>query len=176
MAKAEYRRALASAVKEYEQLKTQRDAVDTRLAQLRQIISTLGSLCELPSARAASPELGLTDAIRSVLRASMAGLTALEVRDRIGAFGIDLAVYSNPLASIHIVLKRLTTSGQVWSYRAPGGKRAYAWKRAAVPYAVHHPEQARMVVTGGLSWPGATEVLLKALRDQKKATKAKKER
>lgn len=173
MAKTDYRRALESAIKEYEGLKTQRDAVETRLAQLRQIISTLGPLCDLPAAPDAQPELGLTDAVRSALRASMPGLTPVEVRDRLGAFGIDLGTYSNPLASIHIVLKRLTTGGEIWSYRAPDGKQTYVWKRAAVPYAVHDPEQARTIVTGGLMWPGATEVLLKPLRDKKKPKKDK---
>jgi len=173
VAQTDYRRALESAIKEFERLKAQNEAVETRLAQLRQIISTLGTLCDLPAAPVAPPELGLTDAVRSVLRASVAGLTPVEVRDRLGSFGIDLAVYSNPLASIHIVLKRLTTGGELWSYRAPGGKQTYVWKRAAVPYAVHDPGQARTIITGGLTWPGATEVLLKPLRDKKKPRKEK---
>jgi hypothetical protein len=169
----DYRRALEAAIKEYEGLKAQRDAVETRLAQLRQIISTLSQLCDLPAAPEAPPELGLTAAVRSVLRASMAGLTPVDVRDRLGSFGIDPAAYSNPLASIHVVLKRLTAAGELWSYRTPDGKQTYVWKRAAVPYAVHDPEQARTIVTGGLMWPGATDVLLKPLRDKKKPKKEK---
>jgi hypothetical protein len=101
----------------------------------------------------------------------MSGLTPVDVRDRLGAFGIDPAVYSNPLASIHVVLKRLAAGGEVWSYRAPDGKQTYVWKRAAVPYAVRDPEHARTIVTGGLMWPGATDVLLTSLRDKKKPKK-----
>jgi hypothetical protein len=169
----DYRRALESALKEYEQLQAQHEATETRLAQLRQIISTLGVLCDLPATATAPPELGLTDAVRSVMRASMAGLTPVEVRDRIGSFGIDLVAYSNPLASIHIVLKRLTAGGELWSYRTSDGKQTYVVKRAAVPYAVRDPEQARTIVTGGLTWPGATEVLLKQLRGKKKPKREK---
>jgi hypothetical protein len=40
-------------------------------------------------------------------------LTALEVRDRLSAIGVDLEKHSNPLASIHTVLKRLHEAGEL---------------------------------------------------------------
>jgi hypothetical protein len=149
VARTDYRRALESAIKEYERLKAERDAVETRLAQLRQIIAGLGPLCELPSKNAPPPlELGLTDACRSALRASMSGLTAGDVRERIGGLGIDSDGYSNLLASIHIVLKRLVASGEVFSYRGRDGKPVYAWKRPAIPIAVSDHEQWKAFFTG----------------------------
>lgn len=157
MAKREYRRALESAIKEYDRLKTERDAVETRLAQLRQIIAGLGPLCDLRAERAPSLDLGLTDACRSALRASASGLTASEVRERIGGLGIDPQRYSNPLASIHSVLKRLVAGGEAFTYRGRDGKPVYAWKRPVVPIAVSDHEQARALVTGGLLWPGLPE-------------------
>jgi hypothetical protein len=173
MGKAEYRRALESAIKEYERLKNERDALETRLAQLRQTIAGLGPLCELPSRNAPPPlELGLTDACRSALRASMAGLSAAEVRDRIGGLGIDLERYSNLLASIHIVLKRLVAAGEAFSYRGRDGKPVYAWKRAAIPIAVTGHEQAHALVTGA-TWPALTEALTAPGRRKIKAKKEK---
>jgi hypothetical protein len=157
----DYRRALEAAIKEYDQLKAQRDAVETRLAQLRSIISNLGALCGLPAERRPSPDLGLTDACRSALRASLGGLTAAQVRERLASLGIDSDQYSNLLASVHVVLKRLVAAGEVWTYKAKDGKQVYAWKRAAVPYAVNNPELATAIVTGGLMWPGAAEVEVK---------------
>lgn len=153
MARTDYRRALESAIKEYERLKTQRDAVETRLAQLRQTIAGLGPLCDLPADSSPSLELGLTDACRSALRASVSGLTPGEVRERIGGLGIDLERYSNLLASIHIVLKRLVAAGEAFTYRGRDGKPVYAWKRPAIPFAVSDPEQAKALVTGGMMWP-----------------------
>lgn len=167
MAKAEYRRALESAIKEYERLKTQRDAVETRLAQLRQIIAGLGPLCELPARSAPPLELGLTDACRSALRASMSGLTASGVRERIGGLGINLDRYSNPLASIHIVLKRLVAAGEAFTYRGRDGKAIYAWRRPAIPIAVRDQEQATVLFRSGLTWPGLTEFPTR--RDRRKA-------
>jgi hypothetical protein len=95
------------------------------------------------------------------LRASLGGLTAAQVRERLASLGIDSSQYSNLLASIHIVLKRLAAAGEIWSYKAKDGKQVYAWKRAAVPYAVSDPELAHAIVTGGLMWPGAVEVHVK---------------
>ncbi|HEX2343778.1 MAG TPA: hypothetical protein VHI98_25130 [Vicinamibacterales bacterium] len=171
MGQAEYRRALEAAIKEYERLQSERDAVETRLAQLRQIIAGLGPLCELPSRRTPPPELGLTDACRSALRASLAGLTAGDVRERIRGLGIDLDSYSNPLASIHIVLKRLVASGEAFTYRGRDGKPVYAWKRPAIPIAVTGHEHAHALVTG-VSWPGLTEFLI---APERRKIKTKKE-
>lgn len=181
MTHKDYRRALEAAIKEYERLKTRHDAVETRLAQLRQTIATLGALCNLPGEHMDPPELGLTDACRSVLRASLSGLSAAEVRDRLGALGIDPARYSNPLASIHIVLKRLATAGEIWSYRGRDGKPTYAWKRAAIPFAVSDPKLATAIVTGGLLWPGlpraesrdAKEIPVRPLRGKRNRKKEK---
>jgi hypothetical protein len=43
------------------------------------------------------------------------------------AKGFDFSRYSNPLASIHVVLQRLVKSGQVKSVPRKAGKKAYQW-------------------------------------------------
>jgi hypothetical protein len=51
------------------------------------------------------------------------------VRDRIKAIGFDLSKYSNDLAAIHTILKRLNESGEL-RFVARGGetsKHAYIW-------------------------------------------------
>src|SRR4051812_9646629 len=92
----DYRSALESAIKEYEALGEQRREIDTRLAQLAQTISTLSRLLGLPSA----PPMSITDAVRLALRGGRP-MTALEVRERLLAIGVDLSGYSNDLAVIH---------------------------------------------------------------------------
>ena len=174
MVRTDYRRALESAIKEYERLKAGRDAVETRLAQLRQTIAGLGPLCDLPAESAPSLELGLTDACRSALRASVSGLTPGEVRERIGGLGIDLERYSNLLASIHIVLKRLVAAGEAFTYRGRDGKPVYAWKRPAIPFAVSDPEQAKALVSGGMMWPGLPEFPIPPGRRKARIKRAEK--
>jgi len=43
------------------------------------------------------------------------------------AKGFDFSNYSNPLASVHVVLRRLVKSGKVKSVPQKGGKKAYQW-------------------------------------------------
>ena len=108
MSTDDYRRALEAATREYERAIADRAALDDRLAQLKQTIGTLTKLCGyVPSV-----SWGLTDACRTVLRSAGRPMTAVEVRDRLSAVGLDLDRYSNALASVHTVLKRLTESGE----------------------------------------------------------------
>jgi len=104
-----YQRALEAAVKEYECTLTDRAALDTRIAQLQQTIGTLNKLCGHTPTLA----FGLTDACRLVLKSAHGPVTAVEIRDRLRAFGFDLDKYVNALAGIHTVLKRLEEAGDV---------------------------------------------------------------
>ncbi len=108
MSNDEYKRALDSACREYEQLTSQRAAMDARLSQVTQTISTLNKLCGyVPTV-----PFGLTDACRMVLRNAGAPMTATQVRDRLASVGIDLDRYANALSAVHTTLKRLTESGE----------------------------------------------------------------
>jgi len=119
-----YRRALEEAIREYERLSKQRVEIDDRIAQLLQTMGNLSRLCNLEP----TVKLGLTDACRLALKAAGHPLTAAEVRTRLEAIGFDVSRYSNPLASIHIVLKRLGRSGEVKFTPGLRGKPAYVWK------------------------------------------------
>ena len=123
MSKDDYRRALEAAAREYEALTAQRTELDARIAQLQHSIAALTKLCGYEP----TVPLGLADACRLVLRNAGDSLTALEVRDRLEAVGIDLDKYSNPLASIHTILKRMHDSGEVTAAdREESSRTAYA--------------------------------------------------
>jgi hypothetical protein len=109
MSKDEYRRALDAAVREYEKLSAEHAALEGRLSQLKHSIAALTKLCGYEP----TVSLGLTDACRLVLRNATQPLTALEVRGRLASIGVDLDRHSNPLASIHTVLKRLHEAGEL---------------------------------------------------------------
>ena len=123
MSKDDYRRALEAAAREYETLTAQRAELDARIAQLQHSIAALTKLCGYEP----TVPLGLADACRLVLRNAADPLTALEVRDRLDAVGINLDKYSNPLASIHTILKRMHESGEVSAAdREESSRTAYA--------------------------------------------------
>jgi hypothetical protein len=109
MSKGEYRRALDAAVREYEKAIADRTQLDARIAQLQHSIAALTRLCGFEP----TVSFGLTDACRLVLRNAAEPLTATQVRDRLVSIGLDLARYSNPLASIHTVLRRMRDGGEI---------------------------------------------------------------
>jgi hypothetical protein len=139
----DYREALASASREYEDLGQQRRDVDDRLAQLAQTIGTLARLIGLTP----TVPLGLTDACRLALRTGVP-MTPIEVRDRLLAIGVDLSKYSNDLAAIHTVLKRLNEAGEARFIPRGPGKHAYLWARPARAIAIG-PEIAEFIRGAG---------------------------
>jgi len=164
MRRAKYRRALEAALAEYDRLKTQREVVETRLAQLRHTIASLAALCGVTGEdRPAQLAMGFTDACRSVLRASPGAITATVVQERLQVSGFDVTRYSNPLASIHTILKRLVASGEVRRVSSPAGKALYWWKRPVMPLAVTGRDQAAELMEKFWGWP-APEVKPKKRR------------
>jgi hypothetical protein len=71
-------------------------------------------------------EMGLADACREVLKAHDRYLKPAEIRDILGLGGYDLSQYSNALASIHGVLKRMVESGEVLPAQGASGT-LYKW-------------------------------------------------
>lgn len=124
MTSEDYRSALASAVKEYEALGEQRRTIDSRLAQLAQTIGTLSRLLGLTP----TVPLSITDAIRLAMRAGVP-MTPLDVRERLLSIGVDLSAYSNDLAVIHTVVKRLNDAGELRVIPRANGKNAYLWAK-----------------------------------------------
>ena len=135
MSKDDYKRALDAAVREYERVGAEHATLEARLAQLKQSIATLTKLCGYEP----TVQFGLTDACRMVLRNADHPLTALEIRDRLIAVGLEMDRYSNALASIHTVLKRMHEAGElVERDRAmeTDPKTAYAYVVRGIPFSI----------------------------------------
>jgi len=131
MTQDDYRRALESATREYEELGAKRQAIDKRLAELAQ---TIGTLLKLLGYSPTVP-LGLTDAVRLIMRGGVP-MTPIDVRDRLHAIGFDVSKYANDLAAVHTILKRLNESGELrFLPRAPG-KHQYTLNRPSTVVAL----------------------------------------
>jgi DNA-binding PadR family transcriptional regulator len=107
---------------------------DRQIAALIQTMNAIAPLVgEEPLTLPASEEaemaaVGMTDSIRAILTEAREPLTASEIRDRLERKGFDVKSYSNPLANIHTILRRLTEAKAVEttheiSAQATGGKR-----------------------------------------------------
>jgi hypothetical protein len=129
MAPEDYRQALNAAIREYEALGAQRREIDDRLAQLAQTIGTLNRLCGFVS----NVPWGLTDACRVILKNAGKPMTPTEVRDRLESIGFDLTKYTNSLAAVHTVLKRLHQAQEVLFVEYLSGKFACEWRPSLRP-------------------------------------------
>ena len=129
MSRDDYTRALDAACKEYERLHAERAAIDTRLAQITETISTLNKLCGFVP----TVPFGLTDACRMILRNAGKPMTATDVRDRLAAVGVNLDRYANALSAVHTVLKRMVEAGEAGTPERDETERvAYAFLRAGI--------------------------------------------
>jgi hypothetical protein len=139
MTSGDYRSALATAIREYEALGEQRRDIDGRLAQLAQTIGTLSTLLGLTP----TVPMSITDAVRLAMRAGVP-MTPLEVRERLLSIGVNLATYSNDLAVIHTVQRRLNEGGELRLIPRPYGKNTYLWAKPARAMALG-PEIAEFI-------------------------------
>ncbi len=129
MTHEDYRRALEAATREYEELGAKRQTIDNRLAELAQTIGTLSKLLGLTP----TVPLGLTDAVRLVVRGAGVPMTPIEVRDRLRGIGFDVSKYVNDLAAVHTILKRLNESGELRFLARGQGAHQYVWNRPSTP-------------------------------------------
>ncbi len=75
-----------------------------------------------------------------VLKAAGHPLTALEVRGQLQAMGIDLTRYTNDLAVIHTILRRLNRSGEVQFMPRAWDKPGYTWKQPVTAIVMRREE------------------------------------
>ena len=136
-----YLTLIEDAFTKLEKLQRDRESIEAEVMKLEQLIAAtanmlpddvknvimlrITNLRELFRLR----DVGLTDAIRTILRQADGWLTVTNVRDRLVSLGFDFTEYStNPLASISTTLRRLKPE-EVDTSTVDGGVAAYRWKR-----------------------------------------------
>jgi hypothetical protein len=132
---SDYRNAYVAAQRELAELLVQQENLEKRIVTVRQSIQTLATLCEsehvtIEPSREASYLLEtspLADEIRSVLSALYPlWLRPVEIKKHLERLGHDLSKYQNPLATIHMIVRRMTESGEVLETEPPDGKKSYS--------------------------------------------------
>src|ERR1051325_1586626 len=91
---------------------------DRQIAALNQTLVAIAPLAgETPPTGMSKDRVqeGLTASVRSILAEADGPLTASEIRDLLEQRGFDMKSYSNPLATLHTVLRRLTDAGEIQS-------------------------------------------------------------
>lgn len=108
--KMELREAQMQLAKLYEQ----RQKLDVEIAKQQQRVSALALLADEIDQTFEKMALGLTAACRAAFRAAgLRGLMPTELRDSLKRMGVRVDKYSNPMASIHAVIRRLEEKGEI---------------------------------------------------------------
>jgi hypothetical protein len=114
-----YRKQINSALRELARLEEFRRKAGTEISKLRALIVANANM--LPDRergafilQASEPLPGLTDTIREFFRAAYPkGLTPKKLRDKLIEAGFDLNAQSNPMASVHSVIRRLCLRDEI---------------------------------------------------------------
>jgi hypothetical protein len=134
MQKREYQKDLREAKGHLDGLLRQRQDIDKDIAQVQLRIHHLEALCrdlkqiDIAEKKASSESLqGLTHEISKTLEGNFLGMTARQVMENTASRGFDFSTYSNPMAAIHTVLKRLVKAQKVKIISKEKGKKEYKW-------------------------------------------------
>lgn len=103
---------------------------EKQIAVLTRTVNFLAQMVGEPAVPAVEPDTqpGMTGSIREILKKAPEPLTASEIRDALESLGFDMKSYSNPLATVHTVLRRLAEADEVETTHemAPGKRYAFA--------------------------------------------------
>lgn len=118
MQNADYKKALGAIHIEVADLVKQREELDKRITQLKEAADTLTVVMGIPpefdeTAYGTVLEMGISDAIRHLLKSAQVPLTPGEIKARLIARGFDMSSYANPGAVIHNTLKRLEVQEEI---------------------------------------------------------------
>jgi hypothetical protein len=134
--------AYGAAASELESLLQEQDRIETRILALRKTMNALSTLISQHEGEdkdfmdyaagwlRETFDTSITENIARVVNASRQPLTASEIRNELKELGGSLAEHSNPLATIHAILGRLSESGRVNETLKDGKK---AWVRVERP-------------------------------------------
>lgn len=99
---------------ELAKLYEQRQNLDMEIAKQQQRVSALALLADEVDQTFEKMALGLTAACRAAFRAAGSrGLMPTELRDSLKRMGFAVNKYTNPMASIHAVIRRLEEKGEI---------------------------------------------------------------
>jgi hypothetical protein len=136
---SDYRKAYDSAKQELADLLATQQEIEKRIIVVRKYLQTSAALCgndadgiaPSPEASYLLEHAGLADEIRAILNSVHPGyLRPHQIKGDLEALGHNLTKYQNPQATIQMILKRMTESGEVQEGIVPGeGKKTYRLSR-----------------------------------------------
>ena len=134
--KEQFTKALHSARRRRDEIVQERETLDEELVQQSRAIAALAELL----GESSDTDIGLTGATQLVIGTSKKPLTPPEIRDELKKIGYHIDHFSNPMASLHQVLKRLEDRGSIGLKYYPDGKKRF-FGRTRIERTVEIPEK-----------------------------------
>ena len=139
-AKPDFAATLKQTRRELDRLRRDRAALDAQIAKLEQVEAALRGVTQ--TTRRAPDLSSITDVVRTAVRSAVQPITPTELRDQVLALGFDKRGYSQFLASLHVVLKRLVKNNEVFEFEF-GDRKTYWWVTNPMPGGPY-PENAML--------------------------------
>lgn len=117
----QFQKTLEIAQRRRNELVSLRSAIETELAQQSRAIAALAELLGEPTDK----DIGLTGATLLIVRTANRPLAPTEIRDELKRIGYDMEGFSNPMASLHQILKRLEDKAEIEEAPSTDGKKRY---------------------------------------------------
>lgn len=109
-----YKADLGDARMKLAEMLTCRETVEFQIAKQREKVAALAVLAGESEDTFEKMAMGLTAACRAAFRAAgQRGLMPTELRDAVKKLGFPIETYSNPMASLHAVIRRLAEKGEI---------------------------------------------------------------
>lgn len=104
----------------------ERQALDRRILELRQVVASLSAVLDSDKAESANSDSISADEIRNIFQAKPGEvLGAADVAEELKRLGYRLDRYQSPLATIGTMLNRLKDKGDIFSTKSASGKRGF---------------------------------------------------
>lgn len=154
------RERLAELRAERDEKEAELEAMGQEIVKLERLVESLYPLAVEVTVSGRPPalkvegvaDLGLADALREILKQGNSYRTARGLRDSLEASDYRLEQHSNPLASIHGLLKRFVERGDVEQLETEG-KTRYRWKVVPAPVSLPRRRSSALAQLMGLSLP-----------------------
>lgn len=134
----DYRKAYEQVSRDLKEALEQRDHLDAKITAMRGTLNALAASCESagidieqsPEAEHMIASSSLPDEILAILKAQYPGYhRATIIREKLEQLGHDLRRYKNPLATIHMVLKRQVEACKAETAVNRAGERLYRYRQ-----------------------------------------------
>jgi hypothetical protein len=115
--------------RELDRLRRERAALDAQIEKLERIELALRGVSE---AKRKTDLSSITEVVRTAVKGASQPITPPELRDAMLALGFNKRKYSQFLASLHVILKRLVKNGEVREFTFADTKK-YWWALNLMP-------------------------------------------